>query len=351
MSYMSLSRDNNMILPWHIAQWKQLWYAKLHHRLPHALLLRGMAGMGKRQFADCFSRALLCQQALSLQINEKNDSPYCDTCHSCRLVASRTHPNVLWIEPEKEGHAIKVDQVRAISEFTQQSSWQNTYRIVIIHPADAMNINAANALLKTLEEPSRGSLIILVSDQASHLPATILSRCQNIMFLQPKREEALTWLKQKLPDDATNQALLLKLAYGAPLRALELIQQDLLSHRQDLLQALYLLNQKNDDLIKLANRLQRIDTIHLLDLFLTWMTDLIWLQLNVDADKIINQDFIKELLELKGRTQIKANAQLITYLQQLRQQVCSGINLNKLLLVECMLIQWIRVSVQPMVST
>ena len=86
---------------------------------------------------------------------------YCGTCHACRLIAGRAHPNVLWVEPEKEGQTIKVDQIREVSEFVNQSSLQGVHRIVLINPANAMNMHAANALLKTLEEPSSGAIIFI----------------------------------------------------------------------------------------------------------------------------------------------------------------------------------------------
>ncbi len=86
----------------------------------------------------------------------------CHHCHTCRLVTGKSHPNVLWIEPEKDGHTIKIDQIRAVGEFVYQTSLQGEYRIVIINPASQMNANAANALLKMLEEPPSGAIIILI---------------------------------------------------------------------------------------------------------------------------------------------------------------------------------------------
>ena len=145
-----------MIFPWQQKEWRQLCRAKESGRLPHALLFSGLAGIGKTQLADYFSRLLLCQQF------QTEYDPKCQ-CHSCRLAEGRAHPNVLWITPEKEGQAIKVDQIREVSDFIYQSARQGEYNIVVIHPANQMNVNAANALLKTLEEPPHGSLLILIS--------------------------------------------------------------------------------------------------------------------------------------------------------------------------------------------
>ena len=121
-------------------QFQQLWHAKSENRLPHALMLTGVKGTEKNAFADYFSRALMCQQ-----VNLATGEP-CDKCHSCRLVMGRAHSDVCWLQPEKEGGSIKVEQIRAIAEFIQQTSFEGGCRIVLITPADAMNTNAANAL-------------------------------------------------------------------------------------------------------------------------------------------------------------------------------------------------------------
>ena len=168
-----------MIFPWQVNQWQQLLQAKSQQRLAHAMLFTGLPGIGKAIFAQHFSSALLCQKL-------NPDGNPCDRCHSCRLIAGRAHPNMLWLEPEKPGQAIKIDQVRDVSEFISQTSLQGDYRIVIINPADDMNTNAANALLKTLEEPSSGAHLILISNQNERLPATILSRCQRVVFQRPE---------------------------------------------------------------------------------------------------------------------------------------------------------------------
>src|SRR5690606_13775505 len=117
-------------------------------------------------------------------------------CHACRLVEERTHPDLYWVEPEKAGHAIKVDQIRELGHFISQSGLMNLQRLAVIYPAEAMNVNAANALLKTLEEPAEGAHIILVSHQAGGLPATVRSRCQQILFTKPDKQIAINWLMQ-----------------------------------------------------------------------------------------------------------------------------------------------------------
>ncbi len=201
-----------MYYPWQTSQWQQLMAAKQAGRLPHALLLSGIAGTGKAVFANSFIRNMLCTQS--------SPAGYCGQCHSCRLITGNVHPNIYCLAPEKAGAAIKVDQIRGASEFVAQSSFNGEFRFVVIDPAEDMHINAANALLKTLEEPANGAMLILISGESQRMPATILSRCQRIVFPQPEQQAALTWMKAQT--DISQPELLLRLANGAPLAALKL---------------------------------------------------------------------------------------------------------------------------------
>lgn len=321
----------NKIYPWQKKQWQQLWLAKEANRLSHALLLAGISGIGKISFADCFTRASLCKEPPAT-------GEFCDnTCHSCRLISGRVHPNVLWVEPEKSGHAIKVDQIRSASDFTYQSALAGNYRFLIIQPAHLMNANAANALLKTLEEPPSGSIIILISDQSELLPATVQSRCQRIVFSCPDKAEALHWLKAQLGEQSQDLALLLKLANGAPLAARDIAQNGLLALRKELLD---LLSLKQLDPIKIAAKVQDIDITQFLDLISTWIIDLLRLQLGGEEDVLINSDYKKQLTELLPSHETKKLVKLMDYIQTIRSQICAGFNLNKQLLIEDVLIHW-----------
>lgn len=324
-----------MIYPWQVEQMQQVWRLKQENRLPHALLLVGMTGIGKAVFADGLTRVLLCQHLTTNGVS-------CDNCHACRLIKGRAHPNVLWIEPEKTGQAIKIDQIRDVTEFIQQSSLQGDYRIVVIHPADNLNMHAANALLKTLEEPASGAILVLISHQPAKLPATILSRCQRITFPRPNREQAVNWLQNQLTDTRVNIDLLLNLAHGAPLGALAILHEDTLTIRQNLLQALYALSQKQGDPVRLAANLQELEPLQMLDFMLSWLMDLLRLQLGMDATYLTNKDYSQQLIDLKNRTQMQTNAKLMEYTRQLRGHMQAGINFNKQLMLEDLLIRWMQ---------
>jgi DNA polymerase III subunit delta' len=200
------------LLPWHegaIAQLRLAWSAK---RLPHALLLTGSDGLGKRDLAAWLACAVVCERS-------EDDLQCCGSCASCKLITAGSHPDVFWITPEEDKTQISVDQVRAATERLTKTSYRQGYKVALIAPAHQMTISAANSLLKTLEEPSSNTLIVLISSQPSGLPPTVRSRCQRIAVHRPAADQALEWLRSQAPASA-NPALL-EFAGGAPLRALE----------------------------------------------------------------------------------------------------------------------------------
>lgn len=325
-----------MVFPWQLQQWQQLWQAKRNERLPHALLLSGMAGIGKKRFAESFIRAQACQHVADAISSHESISQQC-RCHHCCLITGRVHPNVLWVTPDKPGGVIKVDQIREVNTFVNQSSLQGEWRFVLIYPADHMNINAANALLKTLEEPAAGAILMLVSDQAARLPATILSRCQRMHFPKPPTDLALSWLSKQLPAGDWDANLLLNLANGAPIAALQLTASEGLAERKNVLQALQGLIETRANPLAAAASLQAIDLLYVLDLTLTWVMDLLRLKLQGD-EQVVNVDIVAQLKQLQAQLTISPLIKFMDYLQRLRGHISSGINLNKQLAIEDMMI-------------
>ncbi len=324
-----------MKYPWQVKQWQQLWQSVQANRLAHGILLTGMSGTGKFDFALHFAQALLCLQAAS-------DGEPCGTCHACRLVLTAAHPNLTLIAPEEEGHAIKIDQIRALAEFVQQSSLQQGFRVAIINPAHNMNLNAANALLKTLEEPAEGAIIILVTDQSGHLPATIKSRCQRILFPRPDQTLALQWLQEQSAKDDLPAEQALRIAHGAPLAAKAATQQDLLPLRTELFQSLDQLAQQKADPLKLAAQWQKADPVQWLDLLSGWMSDVLRLQLGVAPQALVNQDYSEAIARTAERIPMRRNQEIMQRAVRMRGQMSNGINFNKQLLMESLLIQWVE---------
>ncbi|MET0499636.1 MAG: DNA polymerase III subunit delta' [Steroidobacteraceae bacterium] len=199
-------------LPWHDSAVTQLEAAWANSHLPHALLMQGADGLGKKSLAAWLACAVLCERSTTtLQ--------HCGACTNCKLTSAGSHPDFLWIEPEEDKQQISVDQIRAATERLSKTSYMHGYKIAVVTPAHQMTHNAANSLLKTLEEPPANSLLILLTSRPSSLPATVRSRCQRIVVQRPTRDTALAWLQQKSGGTVTPQ--LLEFAGGAPLRALE----------------------------------------------------------------------------------------------------------------------------------
>ena len=204
---------NIELLPWHTGQWAQLGGAIEEGRLAHGLLLRGPAGLGKRQFAEAVARRLLC--------NRPEDAP-CGRCKGCALVDSGNHPDYFIVGPEEDSRQVRVEQLRGLIGKLGLSSHMQGFKVVIIDPADAMNVNAQNSLLKTLEEPADKTLLMLLSSRPNALAPTVLSRCQVLNFHCPDRDTALQWLASH---GAGDWGAALNLAGGAPLAALALGEQ------------------------------------------------------------------------------------------------------------------------------
>jgi DNA polymerase III subunit delta' len=207
-----VERPSTTLLPWHqeaAAQLRKAWAA---NHLPHALLLQGAEGLGKRSFAAWLACAVLCDNSANAALE------CCGRCPSCALFTAGSHPDLLWVRPEEDKQQISIDQTRAACERLTKTSYRQGYKVAVIEPAHQMTPSAANSVLKTLEEPSPRSLLILITSQPSLLLPTVRSRCQKVTIPRPSREEAVAWL-QGCSGRAVDAALL-EFAGGAPLRAL-----------------------------------------------------------------------------------------------------------------------------------
>ena len=195
-------------LPWHGEQWRRVERSIRAGRMPHALLLHGVAGNGKALFAARLAAALTC----------RSDAPPCGECDSCRFCAAGSHPDLTKVAVEKDRREIVVEQIRDLVYVTALTARIGRCKVVVVDPAEQMNRHAANTLLKTLEEPPGNTVFLLVSSNHSLLPATIRSRCQMIGFPAADRDLAIEWLRGQVPNPESTLAL----ANGAPIRAVEL---------------------------------------------------------------------------------------------------------------------------------
>ena len=214
--------------PWCRPQWEVLAARAADGTLPHALLLCGPSALGKRALTEAFVRARLCEAPRA--------GNACGNCRACKLLAAGTHPDrmcVIFEVNEKSGKLRKeivVDQIRTLSARLAMASQRGGWQVAVIDPAEAMNMAAQNALLKTLEEPTEGSLIVLVADQPWRLSATIRSRCQRLDFTVPSREHALAWLASR---GVESGEAVLAAAGGNPGQAWLLAEQGGMPRRQE----------------------------------------------------------------------------------------------------------------------
>ena len=210
-----------MTYPW--LEQVETEFAERHtsSRLPHALLISGPADTGKLNLATAFMTSLLCLQ---------NTHPACGNCRSCQLLASGAHPDRHFITFEEHPRTgelrreIVVQQIRKLIASLYLTNTISARKVALIHPVEALNTHAANALLKTLEEPPGDTNLILVSDDPLRLPATIRSRCQNLHVRPPDRESALMWLCDNSGVDQHEAGDALEAAAGSPLAALRIME-------------------------------------------------------------------------------------------------------------------------------
>jgi len=233
---------------WHTEHWHRLQARRQRDALPHALLLCGPRGLGKRDFLRRFVRGLLCQHP--------NGGDACGTCRSCLLFDAGTHPDYVSLSYglRKDGvqrSEIVVDQIRELSARLATASQFGGWQVVSIDPADAMNTAAANALLKTLEEPASQTMLILLADQPWRMPATIRSRCQRIEFQLPAADESLAWLQDVGVRDAQTA---LTAAGGNPGLARIWAEQGALAQRQEVRKDLAALAAGRGDALAMGKR-------------------------------------------------------------------------------------------------
>ncbi len=324
------------VLPsWLQEPWAALQGARQADRFPHALLLTGPAGVGKRLLLAALANSLLCHSNLP-------GGRACGQCPDCRLLAAGTHPDLARVGPDEEGKSgeIKVDAIRALASAEGLTAHRGGWKLILIDPAHRMNTSAANALLKTLEEPAPSTLLCLVSEQPSRMPATIRSRCQVLRLAVPPEAEALAWLVPRIP--GFDASTLLHLAHGAPLRALELANPERLALRDRLITGFVEVAQGQRDPLAEAANWNQAEPGLLIDWLGGWISDLLRLipALSGSQPRLINADRAGELRALAARVDPGAGHRLLR--QVWKAGTSDTSNLNRLLLFETWLLEWAR---------
>jgi DNA polymerase-3 subunit delta' len=318
-------------MPWHQQQWQQLQASLSQGRLSHALLLCGPPGLGKERFALSFAQSLLCS-------NPSDSGQSCGTCQHCHLIQAGNHPDLHRVGPEEGSKSgeIKIETIRAITSSAALTAHSAKYKVIAIQPAHRMTNGAANSLLKTLEEPTSGTIILLLTDQPARLLPTIRSRCQSVLFHPPQRAEALAWLSDKV--DQSDPELLLALANGAPLKALALNDKTLLENRSEMLNQFLALSERRLDPIKLANTWQKFDYKLLIEWLIGWVIDLQRLKVASTEARLFNPDRAQALQKTADKLNSRAIQSYLKKLYAVRALTDSNVNLQ--LTLEKLLIEW-----------
>ncbi|CDI04184.1 putative DNA polymerase III subunit delta' [Candidatus Competibacter denitrificans Run_A_D11] len=269
-------------LPWHEPVWRQIQTRLVADRLPHALLLVGPQGLGKFIFARRLAAALLCTAR-----DTAGDA--CGCCRACHLFQAGSHPDYCVIRPVEEGKAIRVDQIRELGDFLGLTAHAGGYQIALLAPADRLNLNAANSLLKTLEEPAGNGVLLLVTANPARLPPTVRSRCQWVRFNPPPLEMALPWLASRVPGGIDPRAVL-EIADGAPLAALAVADPRSWNRRRQLLESYGRVLAGTEDPVRAAGTWVQGDLAENLRWLVSWHLDVIRLKMVFEPPTLANPD-------------------------------------------------------------
>jgi DNA polymerase III subunit delta' len=315
--------------PWLEPYLQRLAEVIARDRLPHALLVTGQPGMGKSAFSGMLAQLLLCES--------RDDSAMpCGRCNGCIQFLAKSHPDYFEVAPEEESQVIKVDQVRELGEKLALSSFHAGFKVAVINPAEAMNINAANSLLKTLEEPSDNTVLVLICMRPARLPATIRSRCQQLRIAAPDSVEAQDWLAEQL--DGQDPERYLQLAKGAPLEALRLAGAQVIeSRRKQFLALVGVLEGKTDPLAVAADwgREENLQPVHW---FRDWLMDMVRIHISGQNVGVHSVDLLDGLAKLAARLD---GRMLFRQLDNINRLLRSNDgSLNRQLMVEDILLAW-----------
>ncbi len=342
--------------PWHENLWSTL--AGQFERLPHALMLHGRPGLGKHAFAVQLSRALLCTGPRAGEA--------CGKCQGCRLFASGTHPDFHVLRPEaiaesspdltslyavrypasdKKRERLSADitiyQIRSLIEDIQIRPYIAHRKVVLLSPAEAMNAHAANSLLKLLEEPPLGSMLLLVTSHPARLPATIRSRCSHILFKSPALMDGLAWLQAR-PGAGDQPQKLLEMARGAPLLAEALAQDGFAENRVKLINDLAALRSGREEPVACAARWKAQGTRRVLGWLYGFMFDAIKIRMGAEASALINPEAASVLKNDINKYKISELYNLVDVI--LKHYRLLGGPLDELLILEDVLIRWTHMS-------
>ncbi len=322
------------LLPWNQDKFDKLSELEASQQLGHAYLIQGQKGLGKERLAKDFSAYLFCQKPEKLTA--------CGDCPACHLFSAGTHPDFKYIALEESSSQIKIDQVRDSRTFLANTPLMGKYKILLVYSAEKMNINAANALLKNLEEPAPGTLLFLLSHQPGLLLPTIRSRCQQIKIPRPNEDIALRWLKKYISEEQAKACL--ELTFGAPLQALNYANEERQQERREIQKSLLELLRSElliTDAAKFLSAYQIDDVLEHLMLSLQQIIRNLHSH-NAEIEIELSSEELRNIINILTAEAIKSLHEFHSELIHARRLVQSTANPNIQLLLESLCYQWVK---------
>jgi DNA polymerase-3 subunit delta' len=322
---------------------------------PHALLFTGIEGVGKQSAAVAFAMACNCAANRSFfnpggDDSRTNDRAVvaarsstglpCGACKPCRKIESDSHPDIIRIKPA--GPFIKIDQIRSLCETLAMKPYEAKVRVVIISDAQAMNPAAGNALLKMLEEPPAGTVLILVASHTSDLLPTVVSRCQQIRFCPITRKNLVSVLVREHGVDPREAQIIAAMAGGSLSRAVQMHQTNWINRRN------WLIKESEAISIGSANRLlafgdqlskDKESLPEALEVIKSWLRDLMVAKL--DSKNIINQDLAAKLQQTSRKMTLSSLLSKFEAIQSTENAIKTGTNIR--LAMESMVLKLSRI--------
>ncbi len=318
---------------------QMLQRAMINDRVLHSYLFLGNEGIGKKEVALQFAKALNCLQ------RGPTEGDACDQCLSCKKIDNRLHPDVLLLEPEGPSQMIKVDRVRQMQKDLAYQPYEGKRRVCILTAADRMAPEIPNTLLKTLEEPPLHTTIILLANNSRQILPTILSRCQQIHFSPIPSADFMHWLTAKKGMNDEEAHLLSSFSEGSPGKALQLRDRIHQVKREGLLQGW--LSMKTFSFGQMEAWIESLPSEDLEALFLmlevakTLLRDLAVMKVLGDSTKLIHSDLSREVEALASEHSLSF---FLSRLESIHQTMVSLIpdprKPNTKLALEAMMLSW-----------
>ncbi len=319
------------IYPWHQNLW-QKWQSLLEQqRLHHAILLCAQQGSGRTELVRYLAQTIMCQ---------KSTTRHCHACHSCQLFAAGTHPDFHLIQPETKGKQLGIDAIRACVHFAWETSQLGGKRVILIKNIDAMTEAAANALLKTLEEPPSNCYFLLLSSSIDRLLPTLVSRCNIWKPELPDETKVQQWLADELGKAISLQVV--RLNRGAPLAAKRFVESEMHLAHQELIEKLAQFINSKQGLFALNEKIIKVDDYQALQWLSFLLLDLMKIQQGVMND-LVHCDQLNILVNIAEQLPMMLVINQLQALNKLKLQLEKYSGLN----TELMVSQWLSQFISP----